>query len=73
MDNKYKDWIDMIKSANNALFVAFLAQIANVFYFNGALYIKIILYFGVVSTFLIWLCAFKLVSFLRKRESKNVN
>ena len=35
VENKYKDWIDIIKNAVSALFVAFWAQIANIFYFNG--------------------------------------
>lgn len=70
MDNKYKDWIDIIKNASSALFVAFLAQIANLFYFNGDLSLKIYLYAGAFLTIGCWFFSFYAVAFLRKKGGK---
>ncbi|WP_040909144.1 hypothetical protein [Succinatimonas hippei] len=73
MDNKYKDWIDIIKNAASTLFVAFLAQIANIFYFKGDLVVKIYLYLGAFLTVACWLFSFYVISYLRKKGAKNVN
>ena len=73
MENKYKDWIDIIKNAVSTLFVAFLAQIANIFYFNGDLSLKIYLYIGAFLTLSSWVFGFFAVAFLRTKGAKNVN
>ena len=73
MNNKYRDWIDIIKTAASALFVAFLAQIANLFYTNEDLYTKIYLYCGLTLTFTAWLICFKCIEFFNKKGHQNGN
>ena len=63
----YKHYIDMIKGASNALFVAFLAQIANLFYTDGDFLTTIYLYIGLVLTFIVWISSFILVKFFDKK------
>lgn len=74
MDNKYKDWIDMVKACHNALFMALLAQIANLLYSyfgknndESNLYLIICLYIGCFLTFCAWVACYKLVSLLRRK------
>ena len=67
MINKYKDWIDMVKACHNALFVAFLAQIANIFYSDGDFQSTLFLYTGAVITFICWALCYKIVSLLLKK------